>query len=301
MTSFALLGGVFGCGLVCMIAGARARRPLLVDVVARFDASNQAGSSDQAAPLVTSKRPVSTGIGTELSRLSARFGRPLTQPEDLAVLERDENDQLAAIGMSSICLGAGGALACTAISATIVSLPPYAVVTASVLGAVFGMFLPGVELKRQAAAERQCFLRALGCWLELIALAQAGGMGVEGALQASSEISDDRSFVRLRGALDQAQLAATTPWNALARLGRVIGVPQLDELACTLSLAGAEGARVRTTLVAKATSLRQRQMADAQAQANATTERLFLPSIILMLAFMIFLMYPAGVRLAHVF
>jgi hypothetical protein len=42
-------------------------------------------------------------------------------------------------------------------------------------------------------------------------------------------------------------------------------------------------------------------MAEAQAQANATTERLFLPSIILMLAFMIFLMYPAGVRLAHVF
>ena len=301
MTTLSLLGGVLGCGLVCILVGLRARRPALVDAVARFDTSSHAGDPDQRAASGTSQRPVFAAIGKELDTWTLRLGRPLTQPEDLAIMARDQNDQLAAIGMTSISRGAGGALACTAISATIVALPPYAVIAAALGGAVLGMFLPGAELKRQAATERESFLRALGCWLELIALAQAGGMGVESALQASSEISDDLSFSRLRGALEQAQLAATTPWNALARLGREIGVPQLDELACTLSLAGTEGARVRTTLVAKATSLRQRQMAEAQAQANATTERLFLPSIILMLAFMIFLMYPAGVRLAHVF
>jgi len=41
-------------------------------------------------------------------------------------------------------------------------------------------------------------------------------------------------------------------------------------------------------------------MSDAESRANATTERLFLPSIILMLGFMVFLMYPAGVSLANV-
>ena len=41
-------------------------------------------------------------------------------------------------------------------------------------------------------------------------------------------------------------------------------------------------------------------MAEAKARANSTTERLFLPSIVLMLGFMVFLMYPAGVSLTHV-
>jgi hypothetical protein len=40
-------------------------------------------------------------------------------------------------------------------------------------------------------------------------------------------------------------------------------------------------------------------MSRAESRANSTTERLFLPSIVLMLGFLVFLMYPAGVSLAH--
>jgi hypothetical protein len=41
-------------------------------------------------------------------------------------------------------------------------------------------------------------------------------------------------------------------------------------------------------------------MSAAAARANSTTERLFLPSIVLMIGFLIFVMFPAGVSLAHV-
>ena len=86
----------------------------------------------------------------------------------------------------------------------------------------------------------------------------------------------------------------------MGRLGAAIGVDELDELAASLALAGTEGARIRSSLTAKSASLRRRRMSEAESRANSTTERLFLPSIILMVAFMVFLMYPAGVSLANV-
>jgi hypothetical protein len=47
--------------------------------------------------------------------------------------------------------------------------------------------------------------------------------------------------------------------------------------------------------------LRRRQVADAQGRANATTERLFLPAIVLMVGFVVFLVYPAAVTLSRLF
>jgi hypothetical protein len=73
------------------------------------------------------------------------------------------------------------------------------------------------------------------------------------------------------------------------------------DLAASVRLAGTEGARIRSSLSAKSASLRRRQTADAQSRANATTERLFLPSIVLMFGFVVFLIYPAGATLSHLF
>lgn len=42
-------------------------------------------------------------------------------------------------------------------------------------------------------------------------------------------------------------------------------------------------------------------MSDAQGRANATTERLFLPAIVLMVGFIVFLVYPAAVTLSRLF
>ena len=143
-------------------------------------------------------------------------------------------------------------------------------------------------------------MHALSCWLDLVALAQAGGMGIESALEAASAIGEEPSFALLRDTLAMGRHTGASAWAALSGLGRRIGVDELDELAASVSLAGTEGARVRSSLVAKSASLRRRRTADAESRANATTERLFLPAIVLMLGFMVFLVYPAATALTQV-
>jgi hypothetical protein len=80
-------------------------------------------------------------------------------------------------------------------------------------------------------------------------------------------------------------------------LGEALGVAELSELAATVSLAGAEGAKVRASLGAKAASIRAHALADAQAKAEAMSERMSLPVVVLFAGFLLFVGYPA---LAHV-
>ena len=60
-----------------------------------------------------------------------------------------------------------------------------------------------------------------------------------------------------------------------------------------MQLAGVQGARVRLSLAAKAASLRSRQMANIEAEAQSASERMGLPVAAMFLGFLIFLIYPA--------
>ena len=290
-----LLGGGLGTGLVLLVAGSLRHRLRLEEIVAAFepDATNALAQES-----TTSGRSRLASLGESLSRAATRLGHPVARPEDLAILGRDREEQLSFMALG----GLGGAGAGAAISLVLAGLSKshgsIFLVLLPLAGGLVGILLPARRLSQRAQAERERFLRGFGCWLELVALAQAGGMGIEGALRASYSVSSDRSFRRLGEAFEQARFGAMTPWEALRRLGEELSLPAVLELAATLALAGMEGARVRTSLLAKSESLRQRAISDAEAKANSTTERLFLPSIVLMLAFLVFLMYPAGVRLA---
>ena len=68
---------------------------------------------------------------------------------------------------------------------------------------------------------------------------------------------------------------------------------QLSELAASVSLAGTEGARVRASLAAKAAALRTRELTDAEGDAQAATERMSLPVVMLFIGFLVFIGYPA--------
>ena len=71
------------------------------------------------------------------------------------------------------------------------------------------------------------------------------------------------------------------------------GVPELAELAATVALAGTEGAKVRASLSAKAVSLRVHELTEAETSAQAATERMSLPVVLLFAGFLIFVGYPA--------
>jgi tight adherence protein C len=164
------------------------------------------------------------------------------------------------------------------------------------VGVVFAIvffFAPDLTLRTEAAKRRSAFRHALGSFLDLVVISLAGGAGVESALKDSSEIGQGWAFAQLRDALQTTGLTGESPWAALGRLGNDLGIPELNELASSVSLAGTEGARVRDSLAAKATSLRDHALAAAEAEAQSATERMALPVVMLFLGFLILIGYPA--------
>jgi tight adherence protein C len=161
-----------------------------------------------------------------------------------------------------------------------------------------GGLLPVLVLHSEARQAKQSARNVVGSFLNLVVLCLAGGMGIEGALHASARIGDDEVSDKILNALVLAQDAGEPPWDALDDLGRNIGVSELSELAAAVGLAGAEGARIRLTLAAKASSIRRHDLADAESQANAVTERLFLPGVFLLVGFLLFIGYPAVARIS---
>lgn len=164
---------------------------------------------------------------------------------------------------------------------------------AGVLLAVVGFVLPDLTVRREAERRRSTFRHALGAYLNLIRVLLAGGAGIDGALSDAVNIGRGWAFGHLRQALTSARLTRTTPWSTLGQLGIELDVPQLCELAASLNLAGTEGARVRASLAAKAAALRTRELTDAEGDAQAATERMSLPVVMLVTAFLIFIGFPA--------
>jgi hypothetical protein len=70
-------------------------------------------------------------------------------------------------------------------------------------------------------------------------------------------------------------------------------VRELIEIASSVQLAGEQGARVKLSLAAKASALRGHQMARIEADAQAATERMGVPTVLMFIGFIVLLGYPA--------
>ena len=156
-----------------------------------------------------------------------------------------------------------------------------------------GFAYPGLALRSAAADRRRGFRHALSAFLDVVAVSLASGRGVDSALNDGVRAGHGWPFAELERALSEARLLGESPWTALARLSRAIGVPELAELAASAALAGNEGARVRSSLAAKARAIRVRGLAEVEGAAQSATERMTLPVVLLMVGFIVFLGYPA--------
>jgi tight adherence protein C len=175
---------------------------------------------------------------------------------------------------------------------------PAAVAAVAVVVAVpAGAGATVLSLVRRADERRRHFRIVTGSFVDLVVLSLAGGVGIDGALYAASQVSPDWAAQRIGRALSTARDGGTTPWGALESLGYELRVPELVELATTVQLAGTEGARIRQSLTARAASLRRHEQAEAESAANAMTERLFVPGALLLLGFLLFIGYPAFERI----
>ncbi|MFE9748251.1 type II secretion system F family protein [Saccharothrix saharensis] len=289
MITTLLIGAGFGVGLWLLWLGVFPPRPGLRDQLDRLN------TTPVSPPILTSG---SEGWELRASRpfipLLVALGLPSRRlRDDLTVCDRGIEQHLA----RKATLAVGGLalpiILDIALKLAGVELGWQVPAVAGLVLAVVGFVFPDYEVSQEARRRRSTFRRALGAYLNLIRVLLAGGAGVDGALSDAAGIGDGWAFQQLRQALLTARLTRTTPWNTLGRLGAELGVHQLTELAASVSLAGTEGARVRAGLAAKAAALRTRELTDAEGDAQAATERMSLPVVLLFGGFLVFIGYPA--------
>ncbi|WP_319463009.1 type II secretion system F family protein [Micromonospora sp. RTP1Z1] len=164
---------------------------------------------------------------------------------------------------------------------------------ASLAGGVGGWWLAETTVHAEAQRRRDELRYALSAVLDLVVISLAGGAGLEQALDDACADTSGWAANRINRAVATARLLRIPPWQALGQLGEDTGVIELQELAATMSLAGAEGARIRTSLGIRAATMRAHQANALEAKANSATERMSMPVMLLAVAYMIFLLYPA--------
>lgn len=298
MSGLALVCGLLaGTGLWLLLTSLRPARPDLAEAIARLRGPDP--TSGTPAPAVGAAGPVGW---------AGRAGRPLARRigadrvlspglrADLLVIGVDPEAHLA-----EMITSAGIGLALPAVLAGVLAaygqaLPPALPALVGVVLAVAGWVAPGPARAAEAAALRRGIRDAFGTFLSLVAIGLAGDAGLGQALRAAADRGQTLGHRLIRQALADAALTGSAPWDALERLGALYGVDDIVDTATTVRLAGQDGARVRASLTAKASTIRGRQRAEIEADTAAATERMTLPVVVLSVGYLLLIGYPAVSR-----
>jgi tight adherence protein C len=161
-----------------------------------------------------------------------------------------------------------------------------------VLG-VGGAALPFIDLHTAAERRRRHFCHSLATYASLVSMAMAGSMGWSSALEAAASVSStDWAMDEIAQALLWSQAYHRPPWEGLDRLAERFALSDLSDLARSMGQAG-DGARIRATLETKAASLRLSETTATEHDAQAVTQKMLLPGVLLMAGYGVLIFYPA--------
>jgi tight adherence protein C len=302
MTAVLLAGAVVGLGVLLLALqldesrGSGAAQLAALDS-ARARARRTSGlTGGQAGVREESLRMRRSGARLRAAMESRGWDLPPSMQADLAVIGRTVEGHLA----NSVLTAVAGAFAplfallpLIATGTVTVSVPAWL----SLLGVVIAGALPTLQLRSKAAERRRDFRHAVSAFLDLVSMNLAGGRGVPEALSSASGISHGWAMVRIRDTLQTARLQGITPWAALGQLGEEVAVEELRDLAATLALVAEDGAKVRESLAARASSMRQRELADAESRAAQRSQSMLVAQLLLCVGFLLFLTYPGVARI----
>lgn len=296
MIVVALLGAGIGLGAWVLLRAVSPRPESLTAIHASLGRPGVAAIDPSCA--ASDRR---TQLGTVADRLVSQFVSRTEAQAQLLELTGRTHEQHSLDKL----VGAVGGLLGTAlfgVALTIVGIapPPFVLVVAAAGVAVGGFVLPDFNLRDQAERRRRAFRHALSSYLDLVNVILAGGGGIETSLHAAADAGDGWAFASIRQALDRARLTNRSPWDTFKDLGEQLGIDELRELAASVELAGSQGARIRSSLAAKADSLRGHQIAETEAAAEAATERMTIPVAVLLFGFLTFIAYPAVQQITSV-
>lgn len=295
-----LAGAMVGVGV--LLAGMHFMRPGVSGPVglARFDEQLKRGRRD--ADLTADRRhqtesarmrKIGADVAESLDDRGVKLPHSLTA--QLGLVGQSREMFLAKTLLGGL-LGFLGPVILTAPATYLGVLSPLVPVWMMLIGAVIGLAVPWMQLRKLADERRRGFRHVLSAFLDLVAMNLAGGRGVPEALQAASNISDGWAMVRIRDTLEAAKLQGITPWTALGELGNAIDVDELRDLSAALALVAEDGAKVRESLTARAASMRNKELADAEGRAAARSQSMLVAQLLLCVGFLLFLVYPAVAR-----
>jgi tight adherence protein C len=156
-----------------------------------------------------------------------------------------------------------------------------------------GFFFPDLRAREEAAERRDGFRAALASYLDLVKVLVAGGAHTDGALFQAAQVGDGWQFDELRAAIDWSRVNGHPSWVGFERLSSALNVVELSELAGSISLSDEQGASPAEALSRKAESMTIHQFAEARAKADSATEQMGVPTVLIAMAFVVFLGYPA--------
>lgn len=212
---------------------------------------------------------------------------------DLRIVERSPAEHAFAklAGASAVAV----ALAVAGFGARLLGLTPpaWAVLTLVALGTLGGYVGADGALRKKATERREQFLRALSAYMDLVKILVAGGSHSDGALYQAAAVGSGWVFDELKAAMDWSRVNGRPPSAGFQRLAAEIDVPDVEELAATIRLTAEQGASPAEALACKAEMLSALELANARMKADSTTERMSIPTVIVAIAFVMFVGYPA--------
>ncbi|MBS2961978.1 type II secretion system F family protein [Actinocrinis puniceicyclus] len=295
MLTDVMVGALFGLGLFILVRALVPSRPGATAQVAQIDALRARGQFGAPAPGGDSLRE---RIGWRIARFYASQGwQQRSIRADLALLERSWQQFL----VTKVGLGALGFVFGPFFFALLwlVGLHLTPIIPVWLALAVGGLcfVLPDVEVRRDATAKREDFRRVIAAYLDLVSMNLAGGRGLPEALTSAAEVSDGWALRRVRDCLTDARLAGVPQWSALGELGTEIGIKELTDLGAALNLVADDGAKVRASLASRAETMRRRELAEMEGKAGARSQSMLVAQMLLCAGFLIFILYPATVRI----
>lgn len=277
----AVFGALIGTGIWVAVAAMWPWRPALADEIAELDPAARGSAL----------RPAKAG---QLSALAVRSGFPSEQTmADLACLDQnvpwfwqtlDRNALVAAV------TGTVAGLGFAAVGGTSTALA----LLLAAAGVLIAVPLTIADLHQRAELERRNYQRALTVLLDQIAVSLSGGAGIDTALAEALEIGIGAQFGRLREAIHHGQLVRQSPWESIGILGEQISSADYRQLAASLSLAGNEGARIKSALIARSETMRAKRRAQEKADEASKTERMSLPVVAIAIWVLLFVTVPAS-------
>lgn len=296
MTGVLLAGAAVGLGIYLLVLRFDTGTGTSAAELARLDAGrarairHDLAEADTSSDVSPRLRRVGAGLWSALESRGYRV--PPGVRSDLSIMGRSVEAHLglSVLGALAGMIAPWGAMAPFVLA---FGVSPVVPLWLAIFGAAGGFVLTTVTLSSAAKERRRAFRHVVSAFLDLVSMNLAGGRGVPEALASAAQLSQGWAMVRIRDAMETARLQGVTPWAALGTLGDEMAVEELRDLAAALALVAEDGAKVRESLSARAVSMRQRELADAESQAAKRSQSMLVAQLLLCVGFLLFLIYPA--------